>query len=80
MEKVDRDAMKSATMGCWWPSRAYPGGPCWSGIRDELALLARNSEERVAFTSVEETPCAGELARLADVASAQLAAQYQAYP
>ena len=72
IKRADRDAMRNATMGCWWPSRASPGAPCWSGIRNELGYLAVTAEERITFTGVAETPSPQELARLADIAQGQI--------
>ena len=43
----DREAMRLATMGCWWTSRAYPKSqPVWSGIANELYVLALSAEDR----------------------------------
>lgn len=64
LKSTDRAAMKSWTMGCWW---ARP--TCWSGIRDELALLAKNTEERITFTGEPEETMPEELARLSELAA-----------
>jgi hypothetical protein len=63
MSKADREAMKAITLGCWWPSRAFPK-PCpnWPCIADELEYLARN-KNNACYQS--------ELTRLAMVARAQ---------
>ena len=63
----DRAAMRAATMGCWWPSRAYPGKPTWSGIANELGLLAKQAENRADWHGEPQTE-AIELSRLAELA------------
>ena len=69
--KEDRAAMRYATMACWWPSRAHPGQPVWSGIRNELELLAKQAEIRADWRG-EPHAEAYELSRLAGLVSMKI--------
>ena len=77
--REDREAMQSATMGCWWPQRIGRQpvfeDTCWSGIRNELELLAKQAEERAQFNGWANDE-AEELARLAALAGAQIVYVY----
>lgn len=71
IKPADRKAMQTATMACWWHSRAFPkDGPEWTGIRNELEVLALHAERR------DDMAEAHEYARLARIANDAARAQY----
>ena len=63
-----RARCKELTMGCWWPSRAFPRKhPNWPQIASELATSALDE-----LNMRDNLAKANELRKLAEFAEAQI--------
>ena len=53
---------KELTMGCWWPSTAFPKPrPNWAGIKNELRSLAYQAHYYGRLAEVSEYDAVREL-------------------